>query len=277
MLYVKFLVAVLMMMAMPLAVAGENLSTLEMNAVGEVQIAPDGHVSGYLLKSKLTPEIAELVERHVRTWRFEPIVVDGKQVIAKTALHLVLKAEPVAGKKDDYAVRILNVRFGEPQRNPQMKPPRYPYEAVRVGLGAKVLLSVRLDETGTVVDVSAYQTNLNAKPSSEGEANHWREVFERASIAAARNWHFALSETINGKSMGTTALIPIVYWVKDGPIRNVAPGEWQPYLPGPVHPTPWLNSEQLADNHDSSSLKDGQALSLDSHFRLKDAVIGRIL
>ena len=66
--------------------AAQNSTVLEMSADGEIRIAPDGHVTDYKLKSTLSPTIAALVDRNVRSWRFEPIVVDGNPVAAKTAL-----------------------------------------------------------------------------------------------------------------------------------------------------------------------------------------------
>jgi hypothetical protein len=266
----------LMALAIWSSAAEKTLPTLDMSADGEVHIALDGQVTNYALKSELTPTIASLVDRNVRSWRFEPIVVDGQPVAAKTALHIDIQATPIAGK-DSYALRITNVRFGEPRRSAKMKAPRYPQEAVRVGLGAKVLLNLRLDDAGNVVEVEPYQTNLNARPNSEFEAKHWREVFEKVSVSAAKTWHFDLSETIDGKAFGTTAIIPIVYSVVGGPIQRAKPGQWQPYLPGPVHPAPWLKAETVANADAVASLKDGQALSLDSRFRLKDAVIGHTL
>jgi len=257
------------------AAPAETRTTLEMHADGELQIAVDGHVSDCQLKSELSPKLAGMVDRKVRSWHFEPIIVDGQPVIARTALHIDLTAEPLAGK-DAYSVRIANVHFGEPRRSAGTRPPHYPQEAVHVGLGAKVLLYVRLDEAGKVVDVQPYQTNLNAKPSSEFEAKHWRDVFEQASIAAVKNWHFDLSETVNGKPIGTTAIVPFEYWVVGGPIRKARAGEWQPYLPGPVHPAPWANAPPQ-DGTAVAALKDGQALSLDSRFHLIDSVLGSTL
>lgn len=259
-----------------LAAAAENRPTLELYADGELQIAIDGHVTDYQLKSELSPELAAMVDRKVRSWHFEPIVVDGQPVRARTALHIDLTAEPTPGK-DTYIVRMARVHFGGPRRNPGLKPPRYPQEAVRVGLGAKVLLSVHLDEAGNVIEVQPYQTNLNARPSSEFEARHWRDVFERASVAAVKTWHFDVAETIDGKPIGTTAIVPFAFTVKGGPIRSARPGEWQPYLPGPVHPAPWLKTAAPTGDAELSALKDGQALSLDSRFHLKDSVIGNTL
>ncbi len=258
------------------ALAGKSAPTLEMRADGEIQIGVDGHVSDYRLQSKLPATLADLIDHAVRGWVFVPVLVDGVPVVAKTAMHLDLKAEPAAN--DSYTMRIANVAFGEPRRShDHVRPPAYPAAAVAARLGAKVLLYVRLDETGTVVEAQPYQTSLDARASSENEAEHWRKIFEQASVAAARNWHFELSETVNGHPIGTTAIVPIVYNVVGAGTHNPAPGEWKPYLPGPVHPAPWIQSEPVADNRDLSGLQDGQALSLDSRFRLKDDVIGKTL
>ena len=71
-----------------LAGAAAPRPTLHMSAEGEVQIAPDGHVSDYRLNSTLAPALAQMIERHVREWRFVPVEVDGKAVVAKT--HMLL-------------------------------------------------------------------------------------------------------------------------------------------------------------------------------------------
>jgi hypothetical protein len=249
---------------------------LEMTADGEVQIGIDGHVSDYRIKNKLTPELDALIEKSVRGWRFEPVVIEGAAVVAKTALHLTLKAEP-RSEPDQYSVKIVNVRFGEPQRGKRQRPPHYPEAAAMSGVGAKVILSVRLDETGQVVEVLPYQTSLDHRPSSELEALRLRELFEKSSVTAAKTWHFDLSETINGKPIGTSAMVPIVYFLKGNGVHTPTPGEWTPYLPGPVHPAPWAHAATNPGAEDLAALGDGQALSLDSHFRLKDNVIGKTL
>jgi hypothetical protein len=266
------LTAGLMASGVPLAWAQQGSPMLEMDADGEIQIAPDGHVSDYRLQSKLATELASLVDRNVRGWHFEPVVVDGAPVVAKTAMHIRLKAEP-AGSKDTYSVRILAIDFGVPKRSGQVKAPQYPYEAAQARLGAKVLLSVRLDDTGNVVDVQPYQTSLDARVRSETEAERWRKAFEKASVAAAKSWHYDLSEAVNGKTIGTSAMVPVIFSI----VGSGKPGQWKAYLPGPVHPAPWTNTSMLADNRDFSTLEDGQAQSLESRFRLKENVIGKAL
>lgn len=273
-LYKAALAASLMAGGISPAWAQEQSPLLDMDANGEVQIAIDGHVSDYRLHSNLSPTVAALVDRNVRNWRFAPITVDGKPVIAKTALHIRLSAEPVTGKAE-YVVRIVNINFGEPGRSKEgMKPPRYPVEAAKARLSAKVLLSVRLDNEGKVVDVRPYQTSLDVRMNSENVAESWRREFERASIAAARQWRYDVSEMIDGKPVKTDALVPVIFLIGESAKHE---GEWKAFIPGPVHPAPWMDAGALAVHHDVSRLADGQALSMSSRFQLKDDVIGKTL
>jgi hypothetical protein len=258
------------------ALAATPAPMLEMNADGEVQIAVDGSVSDYRLRSALTPAVAALVDRNVRQWHFEPIIVDGNAVVAKTAVHIGLNAELIDGK-DNYRLRVTAVQFGQPQRNAKTRAPRYPIQAVEVHLGAKVLLAVRLDETGRVIDAQAYQTSLDARPRSDSEAEFWRRLFERASVAAAKDWRYDMTETINGKPIGANAIVPIVFNVREVGTPEPAPGHWKAYLPGPVRPAPWMTEQAIADSGDLSAVGDGQALALDSRFHLRDDVIGKAL
>jgi hypothetical protein len=119
--------------------------------------------------------------------------------------------------------------------------------------------------------------SLNARTGTEGEAERWRHVFEKSGIAAAKNWHFDLSEKIDGRPIGTTVIVPVVYTLSDSRSRGPEDGVWRGYVPGPIHPAPWVHNGQLAENRDLSGLGESEALSLDSRFKLKDDVIGKTL
>jgi hypothetical protein len=257
--------------------ADRPAATYEMVASGEVQIAPDGRVSDYRLESQLAPAVAELVNRAVRGWRFEPILQDGKPVIAKSALRMRLTAERAAKDSDSFVVRVVGIEFGAPDRTSGGKPPRYPDAAVSARLNAKVMLALRLDETGKVVEAVPYQTSLGARARSERDAEKWRRLFERASIAAAKTWHYDLTETIGGKRIGTYALAPIVFSVI--PHDQVANQQdrWQGYIPGPIHELPWDFGRSDSADDPASRLADGEATALNSRFRLVDDVVGKAL
>ena len=269
-------IALLALGAVSTAWAGKPAEILEMSADGEIQIAADGRVNDYRLKSQLAPSVAGLVDRSVRGWRFEPVLVDGKPVVAKTTMHLALNAEPVAGT-GDYRLRIASIRFGELRHSGRFTPPKYPGEAVRSHVGGKVIIAIRVDETGNVIDAQPYQTSLDVETRSETEAEHFRQVLEKASLSAARDWHYDVTDILNGKPVGRQALVPVSYSLCDMPCTNRSDdGRWRALAPGPVHVVPWMH-QSLAANEDPGKLRDDESMLLDSPFRLKDDPVGKLL
>lgn len=70
-----------------------------------------------------------------------------------------------------------------------MRPPRYPTEAAMAGLGARVVLVLKLDRAGKAVQQHVEQTSLSARAANEKVAEDWRRRFEQVSIAAAKHWN----------------------------------------------------------------------------------------
>jgi len=241
---------------------------VELAAKGEIQIAPDGHVIDYQLKSDLSPTVAALVDRTVRGWHFEPILVDGKAVIAKTTMSLRLRGEPAPG--DSYSLSIASVNFGSLTHS-TVKPPEYPADAVRAGLGARVELYLLIDADGKVLEATPRQTSLDMRASSERAAEAWRKQFERASVRAAEHWRYDPSEFVDGKAVKKRyALAPIVFGMNNH--------ESIVFIPGPVHPAPWDKTD--AENKDEArfaQLSNGETAATNSNFRLKDDVVGKAL
>jgi hypothetical protein len=124
--------------------------------------------------------------------------------------------------------------------------------------------------------VQPYQTSLDARASSENDAERWRKMFEEASVTAARSWTYDLSETLNGKTIETNVIVPVVFSLVNVPGSTPQPGQWKAYAPGSVHPAPWMTDHAFAAR-DLSTLPDGQSLPLDSRFHLKSDVVGKVL
>lgn len=270
------LASVLMAFGALNAHADTPASILELNAFGEIQISADGHVSEYRLESQLPAAVAALVDRSVRAWVFEPILIDGKAVVAKTALHVGLKAEPVAGK-DDYLLRVTSVSFGAPKRLAGVKPPRYPKELVRAHTGGKVVLALRVDESGDVVEALPYQSGLDRDAFAQADAARYRRLLEEAAVDAARRWHFNPGEEINGKAIGTEVFMPIEFSVCAMPCARPSNGRWRQYFLGQTHPVPWLRGDGSGFDRQVAALGDGEPLTIDSHFRLRENVVGKTL
>lgn len=244
------------------------LRVFDMSVSGKIDIGPDGRVVSHHLNNTVTPTVRELIGKALEQWQFEPVLVDGKPVIARTRLHLSLEAKPTSA--DAYQLTVKNVWFGESWLAEKMSPPRYPDDALRIGLGAKVLLVAKLGANGEVLDVYAHQTSLS-HPGREKVEQKWRRTFERASIAAAKKWRF--KSDIAGKSGATasTVMVPVQFNAGD---RSSTKG-WHAFVPGPINDSPWPEEDQrLAD---ISGLKNGEAASIDPRFKLKTEIAGTVL
>lgn len=252
------------------AATPDPTAELEIGVVGQLEIGPDGAVRSFEVTSKLAPVLANLVQRKVQAWTFEPIAVEGKPVIAKTRARLALRAIPHEG---DYQLRIEDVSFGDAARTPDLKPPRYPRDAARAGVGAKVLLMVRLDGDGRVIEAHPYQTSLDVPFKSDAAARKWRAEFERASLAAVKEWKYDLTENIGGVSVGQTAIAPITFALVDAAAKD--PNRWRQYIPGPVTPAPWPTEDHSDARTDS--IADGETRSLSSRFRPTRELAGTML
>ncbi|HVT33127.1 MAG TPA: hypothetical protein VHE32_10795 [Rhodanobacteraceae bacterium] len=254
---------------MGIASAQQKEAVIALNADGDITIAPDGHVTDFHLSTKLSPAVGKLVDGTVRSWHFEPVTVDGRAVNAKTTMSLRLSGTPAPN--DSYSLRIESVHFGVLTRT-KLKPPEYPGNAARVGLGARVVLYLVIDEDGKVIEALPGQTSLGMRAKNERDAEDWRQQFEKASIKAAKTWRYDPSELVDGKRVANRhAIAPIEF----------QPSRWHhgwtAYEPGPVHPAPWDKNDGDKNAQRFAQLADGETASTDSNFRLKDDVIGKTL
>lgn len=264
----RLLLALLFALLAVRAPAAEQAQAeFELTAHGEIEIGPDGSVLTHRIERGLSAIITKLVEKNVRTWRFEPILVEGRPVIAKTTMQLALQAKPTP--EGDYALTLENVWFGVRKANSANVPPNYPLKALRKSLGARVLLVLQLDSAGRVLAAHPRQTSLNRRFIKEARAQEWREVFEAASVKAALTWSYAGSDLIGNQPSGGYVLVPISYQV-------AAENEWQGFFPGPETTAPWESESGLLAG-DPEAVDDSSAVALNSRFKLLTDVEGKAL
>ncbi len=115
------LLLLLLLLQMPLAGMAAQPMTYEMVAVGEIEIGPEGAVQDYKLGDELAPGVRSAVNKNVRRWKFEPILVDGKPVFTTTGMRFALTAVPA--ERDQYALNVTKVWFGEPEGKHALTPP----------------------------------------------------------------------------------------------------------------------------------------------------------
>lgn len=269
----RLLICLLVLFLLPLspANAAGDEARYELSVSGSIDIGPDGSVIAHSIDKGLTPAVRSLIDRNIETWRFEPILQDGRPVIASTRVQMALSAVPDG--KDTLQLRVDKVWFGAPKTVDNAQAPKYPPQALRDRFGARVVLALELDENGKVIAAHPYQTSLS-RSTSEGRAAKFRKQFEKASIAAAMEWTFTPGESIDGQKLGSRAMVPISF-VIGSRMQGMIP-VWRSFVPGPITPAPWADEAVLA-SVDTGNLADGEAAAIGSRFQLKTRVAGTVL
>ncbi|WP_231806920.1 TonB family protein [Stenotrophomonas sp. MMGLT7] len=213
---------------------------------GSIDLDRTGSVTEVALEQedKLPQGVVDFVRGSVAQWKFEPVVRDGKPVLARAPVSLRV----VAKKRDDgnYQVAIRHADFsvpakdedGESVTSKSMNPPRYPEAAYRSGFKGTVYLILKVGRDGRVEDVVAEQVNLRVI-ASENQMRIGRDLLARASVAAARRWSFV--PPVRGDAANEpywTVRVPVNYAFHGDP-ESDAYGKWSAYVPGPRQPVPW--------------------------------------
>lgn len=220
---------------------------------GQINIGLEGEVEAFALdqREKVPAQMTDFVERSVKTWRFEPIVRDGKPVHARTRVSIRLLAQP--GEKGNDRVTLDAANFGEYDQastdqvtSVTMPPPGFPSLAVDLGGSGDVMLLVQVGRDGKVMDVVAEQVNLRVL-GDERRMQKLREAFARQSVnTALRRWTFRAPTT--GDEVGKpfwTVRVPVSF---DFGEVNRAYGKWNVYIPGPRAKASWLTGEQREED-----------------------------
>jgi len=222
-----------------------------MTLSGVIDIGREGQVEGFQLdrREKVDAGVAGFVDKAVQSWRFEPTLVDGKPMPARTTVHLRLIAGNMEG--NSMQVRVVDARFGKlggssaPSTDDvtaaKTRAPVYPPQAASIRGQGTVMLLVKVGRDGKVADVIAEQTNLTVV-GPERTMNQLRDVLAKASVRSAREWTFNPPTTGEDKDRDFwTVRVPVNYFFDKQSERY---GRWTAYIPGPRLQAPWKTGEE---------------------------------
>lgn len=219
---------------------------------GTITIARDGSVQSHKLNpgAPLGGELTRFLDASIGKWRFEPVLVDGRQVIAEVPMHLRLIAKPAGDGKS--SISIASTYFGsnaalaatDQPRSQKMKPPRFPQDAMYMGGQGTVYLIVQVVRDGTVANVDAEQVNLRVLGNTR-ELDLLRKSFTAAAVRAAKQWTFTAPTTgEDARDSAWLVRVPVDFVLAE---QGKTPGErsgWDTYLPGPRNTSmPWAEDK----------------------------------
>ena len=220
---------------------------------GTVDIRPDGSVDHYSIEGikELAPSIANMLDKQVSQWKFEPVVVDSKPVVAQTHMSLRLLATP--NGDGNYSAGIQSVWFsgggksGQPDVDSgnrfgirQKAALRYPKDAIDSGMAGTVYAALKIGPDGLVMDVIIEQVNLTVL-GTEVEMAKARRILGNNTLASLRKWVFDVPT--QGDQAGKpywVGILPVQYGIA-GTEARAKYGEWEKYIPGPRTEIPWAD------------------------------------
>lgn len=223
---------------------------------GDIEVAPDGSVMQYTLDrpAELPSQVKGMLAKAVPTWKFQPVIVDGKPVIAKAAMTVRVVAKPV--DKENFRISVESAHFGHQEGDPAIKSirkqqPVYPRSAINDRVSGVVYVIARVDASGKVADVAAQQVNLHNSGSAV-QLKRWRGELAQASVHAIQNWTF--TPAASGAASGRLVRMPVTFVLRSG-VASSKPryGQWDVYVPGPVQLIPWLDNRLLSAGVDAVS------------------------
>lgn len=227
-----------------------------MVVTGRVTIERDGSVSAWKIdqREELPAEVAALVDESAPVWQFEPVVIGGSPVRGHARMSLQIVAKPLAD--GDFGASIAGGYFGHAALTPQereatgatvepdprfaslveMRPPRYPVEALRRNFEGTVHMALRVGRDGAVEDVVVERVDL-AKIAAPWRMAQMRTLFADAAEAAARDWRARIPTLGVLSTEDFWTLRTRVDYALGASQRPY--GDWQVYVPGPRSLIPW--------------------------------------
>ena len=225
---------------------------VSMLLTGTIDVERDGSVSVYAIdRPEQVPDyVRSLLDRAVRSWRFEPTLRGGVPVAVRSLMSVRMVAKPVGD--GNFEVSISAASFDKYSKGAtdwvtrdHLRPPTYPSAAINMSAKGTVYLVLRIDREGRVEDLFVEQVNLTAIGTEE-EMAQMREHFSKAASKAAWKWTFHPPTTGDH--------VDDAYWAVRVPVDFLLYGEtepkygaWQAYLPGPRTTASWAQDEASSD------------------------------
>lgn len=291
----KHSIVLMLLFALPLPACATNaLVEASMLVTGTITVNPQGGVQSYTVQglNKLPPAVQQIIQTTVSRWQFVPIMAAGKAVTADAGMSLRIVADMTDAQHA--TIRIAAAAFGcdaRPKTNlpgecphgtavgyVQRKPPSYPVDALKGGVGGEVFLVLQIDRDGHVSQAAVRQVNLYRITD---HAAHYRDVLAEATLRAASKWQFRVPTVgPNAAKDHWVVQVPVNYTMgvpRDacGAIPCSRASAWSTYIPGPVQDIPWSDEGKKAGSLGGSDAIAGGALFMrDDRFVLKSPPSG---
>jgi hypothetical protein len=267
--WIVFLVIALLPSSAGAVTASEARKHLEYSLLvkGEIETNAEGEVSSVNVEKpeKFPPGLVDYVKQQVSGWKFEPVLVAGKPVRARSSMSLLVVAKKLANK--EVSIGIRNASFGRHEFEEgefvsalSKKPPVYPHAMQAQGVAGTVYVLLKIGRDGTVQDAAVEKVNLRVL-GKEHAMESWRAALSEAALGALKAWTFAVptkGKYADDQSWSIWAPVDFeLINARGEPVdargNTIAGGygKWKTYVRGPSQPIPWLAEDRPGFSSDS--------------------------
>lgn len=234
---------------------------------GEIETDAQGNVSSVTVEKpdKFPPGLVDFVTQQASRWKFEPVLVEGKPMRARSVMSLLVVAKKLPNKQ--VSIGIRNASFGRqaPKQGEyvsplDMKPPVYPRGLAAKGVSGTVYVLLKVGRDGSVQDAAVEKVNLRVL-AKESVMQSWREALSEAALETLRTWRFSIPTTgqyADDQTWSVWAPVDFGLFNEEGkPVdangNAVADsyGKWKTYVRGPSQPIRWLLEDRPGFSSDS--------------------------
>lgn len=249
---------------------------MSMLVTGGIDMRPDGSVEHYSLDhtEKLSQAITRMIGAQVSQWRFEPTLVDGQPVAARTNMSLRIVAKPL--DEQNFDVRIQSASFSggggkDDRMSVEKRSSLRPMIEAMASTGmdtADLYVALKIGPNGKVLDAAVEQVNLGTIGGDVWMAKA-RRLLGNSALEVVRKWTFSVPSRgqLAGRSYWSGTL-PFSLEMLDGPLPPSGIdeyGRWKAYVPGPCMPIPWrMDGVENGNSPCTSDAAPEGVLSLDN-------------
>lgn len=222
---------------------------------GWIEVGTDGRVAGYEPITELGEPLRSRLRTMVDGFRFEPVLQDGRPVVARARMRLSLVAQELPDRS--LRVGIENVTFPDPDGAerpadaPLLKvarraPIHYPEGIAGAGFDVRVVVAVQANPDGSLRDVSVRQSALVHGKGREAEVQKLLARFETAALRGIARWTLSIDNP-TGRPLQADELVGavVVHFTVENR-REPRPGVWAWETRTARRDAPWMDQQVAA-------------------------------
>jgi len=191
----------ILMIACCCGASAQQQKSVNFEREARVSIGADGKVTALAFVNwKATDDlVGKRLEPLIRSWTFQPAMINGQPVPTETTIHVQLEMSKAANGV--YSIKLLDESSGPGVL--KTPAPDYPTEELAANAEAKVTLLLAVDATGVPVDIKTTSVITNGSGASKLH-------FGKAAMDAAKHWRFQ-PESVGGHPVASHVSVPITF------------------------------------------------------------------